>query len=123
MMPHQLTLMIYHNKLPELAARPNTNLTSCNRPALSDSLAGLRGAFKFNIGTDVMSKYVTGTVKWFSAEKGFGFIVNADQTDVFVHHRDIQAEGFRTLNEGQRVEYMEVKGDKGLAAKEVQVIG
>ena len=70
-----------------------------------------------------MSKYVTGTVKWFSAEKGFGFIVNADQTDVFVHHRDIQAEGFRTLNEGQRVEYMEVQGDKGLAAKEVQVIG
>ena len=64
-----------------------------------------------------------GTCKFFNPSKGWGFITNDQGHDVFVHHRDIQAEGFRTLNEGQRVEYMEVQGDKGLAAKEVQVIG
>ena len=69
-----------------------------------------------------MSKYVTGTVKWFDNEKGYGFIVNADDTDVFTHYRDIQGDGYKTLAEGQRVEYMEVQSDKGLAAKEVQVI-
>ena len=67
--------------------------------------------------------YVTGTTKFFDPSKGWGFITNDQGHDVFVHHRDIQAEGFRTLNEGQRVEYKEVQGDKGLAAKEVQVIG
>ena len=69
-----------------------------------------------------MSKYVTGTVKWFNNSTGFGFIINAEQSDVFVHYRDIQGDGYRTLAEGQRVEYMEVQSDKGLAAKEVQVI-
>ena len=60
----------------------------------------------------------TGTVKWFSDEKGFGFITPTDGSkDVFVHHSAIQAEGFRTLREGQQVEFEVVQGQKGPAAE------
>jgi len=55
-----------------------------------------------------------GSVKWFSAEKGYGFITPDDGTkDLFVHHSAIQAEGFRTLNEGEKVEYEVTQGQKG----------
>ena len=59
----------------------------------------------------------SGTVKWFSEEKGFGFLEQDDKgPDVFVHHSVIQAGGYRTLAEGQRVEYEAEKGQKGLRA-------
>jgi CspA family cold shock protein len=61
----------------------------------------------------------TGTVKWFNDAKGFGFIQRADGTDVFVHHSAIQMEGFRTLAEGQKVEFDVVQGQKGPAAERV----
>lgn len=65
----------------------------------------------------------TGTVKWFNAEKGFGFIVRDDgESDVFCHHSAIQAEGFKTLNEGDKVEFDVVKGQKGPAAENVVVV-
>ena len=63
-----------------------------------------------------------GTVKWFSNEKGFGFITREDGDDVFVHHTAIQSEGYRSLTEGQKVEFEVVQGDKGLHASNVNPI-
>jgi CspA family cold shock protein len=62
----------------------------------------------------------TGTVKWFDSKKGFGFIVNADGKDVFVHFSCIEGDGFRALKDGETVEYEETSGDKGLCAKVVR---
>ena len=61
----------------------------------------------------------TGTVKWFNDSKGFGFICRDNGPDVFVHHRAIQGEGFRSLNEDQAVEFEVVKGPKGDQAQNV----
>ena len=61
----------------------------------------------------------TGTVKWFNAEKGYGFITGEDGNDVFVHFSAIQGEGFKTLEEGQTVTYDCIDGDKGLQAANV----
>jgi cold shock protein len=61
-----------------------------------------------------------GTVKWFSNEKGFGFIEReGGEDDVFVHHSAIQMDGYRSLTEGQRVQFEVVQGDKGLQAANV----
>jgi CspA family cold shock protein len=62
----------------------------------------------------------TGTVKWFNDSKGYGFIALEDGSkDVFVHHSAIQGEGFKTLNEGDRVQFDVVQGEKGPAAENV----
>lgn len=64
-----------------------------------------------------------GTVKWFNAEKGFGFIAQADGgADVFVHFTAIQADGYRSLDENQRVEFDIVQGPKGPQADNVRII-
>jgi CspA family cold shock protein len=64
-----------------------------------------------------------GTVKWFSNEKGFGFIERGEgEDDVFVHHSAVQMDGYRSLTEGQRVQFDVVQGDKGLQASNVQPI-
>ena len=60
-----------------------------------------------------------GTVKWFNATKGYGFITRSSGDDVFVHYSAIESEGYRTLNEGQTVEFTLIKGPKGLAASNV----
>ena len=66
----------------------------------------------------------TGRVKWFNDQKGFGFITPDDgQRDCFVHHSAIQADGFRTLTEGAKVEFDIVQGTKGPAAEKVVLIG
>jgi cold shock protein len=61
----------------------------------------------------------TGTVKWFSQEKGYGFIEQEGGADVFVHHSVIQGSGFKTLNEGERVEFDVIEEPKGLKAQNV----
>ncbi len=66
-----------------------------------------------------MSDKVTGTVKWFNSAKGYGFISREGGEDVFVHHSAIQMNGYRSLNEGQRVEFVVERGPKGLQAKDV----
>lgn len=63
-----------------------------------------------------------GTVKWFNDAKGFGFISRAAGDDIFVHHSSVQANGFRSLQEGQTVEFEVVKGPKGLQAEKVTVV-
>ena len=63
-----------------------------------------------------------GTVKWFSDKKGFGFIEQEDGDDVFVHHSAINASGFKTLREGDRVTFDIEQGQKGLAAANVTVV-
>ena len=65
----------------------------------------------------------TGTVKWFNATKGYGFITLDDGRDVFVHYSGIQGMGYRSLEEGQRVELGVVETDKGPQAQDVVVLG
>ncbi|MDL4841076.1 cold shock domain-containing protein [Aquibacillus rhizosphaerae] len=62
---------------------------------------------------------MTGKVKWFNADKGFGFIEREDGDDVFVHFSAIQTEGFKTLDEGQEVEFEIVEGNRGPQASNV----
>jgi cold shock protein len=61
-----------------------------------------------------------GSVKWFSNQKGYGFIETDEHSDVFVHFSEIQIDGFKTLKEGQLVEYELENNDKGLTAKNVK---
>ena len=63
-----------------------------------------------------------GTVKWFNADKGFGFIQQDDGPDVFVHFTAIDSSGYRTLDEGQRVEFTTTQSDKGLQAENVRAV-
>jgi len=64
----------------------------------------------------------TGTVKWFNNEKGYGFIAREGGDDVFVHFSNIQANGYRTLEEGQRVEFDVAPGRKGEEAQNVRIV-
>ena len=69
-----------------------------------------------------MSTKESGTVKWFDNAKGFGFAVNESGEDVFIHYRAIMGEGFKTLAEGQTIEFVQVKSEKGWQAAEVSVL-
>ena len=69
-----------------------------------------------------MSERVLGTVKWFSNEKGYGFIQREEGDDVFVHYSSITAEGFRSLQEGQQVEFSIEDSDKGPQATNVELV-
>ena len=63
-----------------------------------------------------------GTVKWFNSEKGFGFITTEEGNDVFAHFSQINKEGFKTLEEGQEVEFNVVEGAKGLQAENINIL-
>jgi CspA family cold shock protein len=67
-----------------------------------------------------MDERLTGTVKWFNGSKGYGFIARDGGEDVFVHYSAIQGEGFRNLDEGDRVEFVIEQGQKGPAAADVR---
>lgn len=67
-----------------------------------------------------MTKDVTGTVKFFSDSKGYGFITMENNVDVFVHYTQIMTDGFKTLAEGQKVTFDVVKGEKGLQSSNVR---
>jgi cold shock protein len=70
-----------------------------------------------------MAERELGVVKWFNGEKGYGFLARDNgEKDVFVHFSAINAEGFRTLREGQRVEFEVVQGEKGPQAQDVDII-
>jgi CspA family cold shock protein len=69
-----------------------------------------------------MSETVTGTVKWFNETKGFGFIEQASGPDVFAHYSAIQSGGFKTLTEGQKVEFTVTEGKKGPQAENITVV-
>ena len=70
-----------------------------------------------------MSARESGTVKWFNDAKGFGFVSRESGEDVFVHFRAIQSQGFKSLQEGQRVTFTVTQGQKGLQAEDVQTDG
>lgn len=63
-----------------------------------------------------------GTVKWFNNEKGYGFIAQDNGKDVFVHYKAIQGSGYKSLSEGDRVEFNVTQGQKGLQAEDVRVV-
>ncbi|MHC1685578.1 MAG: cold-shock protein [Clostridiaceae bacterium] len=65
---------------------------------------------------------MNGTVKWFNAEKGFGFVTGEDGNDAFAHFSQIKSDGFKSLDENQKVSYDVVKGPKGLQAENITVI-
>ena len=66
-----------------------------------------------------MNERIQGTVKWFNASKGYGFISHEGGEDVFVHYSALQSDGYRTLSENQRVEFTIERGPKGLQASNV----
>ncbi len=73
----------------------------------------------FVLEVDMSDQRVSGTVKWFNDDKGFGFIEREDGKDVFVHHSAISMEGFKTLKEGQKVTMEVTDGEKGPQAENV----
>lgn len=69
-----------------------------------------------------MSERMQGTVKWFNGDKGYGFISTENGPDVFAHYSEIQATGYRSLNEGDRVEFTMTQGQKGPQASAITII-
>jgi CspA family cold shock protein len=69
-----------------------------------------------------MTERETGTVKWFNATKGYGFITRDAGGDVFVHYSAISSQGYRSLEEGQRVQFDVIEGKKGMQAQDVTVV-
>ena len=69
-----------------------------------------------------MAERETGTVKWFNSSKGYGFIQRESGDDVFVHYQSIVGDGYKSLEEGQKVEFTVAQGQKGLQAADVQPV-
>ena len=93
----------------------------CRRAARCRSLSAERAARAGSVH-EKRSTLATGTVKFFNNEKGYGFITREDGDDVFVHFSNIQGSGYKTLDEGQRVEFDIAPGRKGEEAQNVRVL-
>lgn len=70
-----------------------------------------------------MADRETGTIKWFDAKKGYGFISREQGEDIFVHYSAIQGDGYRVLEEGQKVEFEVIQGKKGLESRNLTLLG
>src|SRR5262245_29059624 len=101
------------------AARCSTRIGSCPPSSSSSRSVPERDHDNERIVSNIMT---TGTVKWFNSEKGFGFIARESGDDVFVHFSAIQGDGYRSLEEGQRVEFDVAPGRKGEEAQNVRPI-
>lgn len=88
---------------------------------MNDGLSGASGTFLVTF-LERMHSMEQGTVKWFNGAKGYGFISRQNGEDVFVHFKAIVGDGYRTLNEGDKVQFDVEKGPKGLQAANVQKI-
>jgi len=75
---------------------------------------------RFAASLSVGAAMPIGNVKWFDSKKGFGFIINPEGKDVFVHFTSIEGDGFRSLKDGERVDYEQIQGEKGLLAQHVK---
>jgi len=102
---------------------------SVSRPALRPTIASVPNVVREQVSEPARlreekrdRKLATGTVKFFNAEKGYGFISREDGEDVFVHFSNIQGSGYRTLEEGQRVEFDVAPGRKGEEAQNVRAV-
>jgi CspA family cold shock protein len=105
--------------IPEFQLRQR----NARHSALSEFLRAEKWGLPYEIcregGKSPMSERITGTVKWFNGSKGYGFITRNDGPDVFVHYSAIQADGFRNLEEGDRVEFSVEQSAKGPQASNV----
>lgn len=84
--------------------------------------AGQKNGKKKKQEREIMSERMVGVVKWFNNSKGYGFIQQDKGDDIFVHFRQIRGDGYRTLQEGQQVEFVMVEGQKGLQAEDVAAV-
>ena len=105
------------NKRQSKAKAPGLFLFDC-----SERTKQILNLVSFAIGGKKMSERIIGTVKWFNGTKGYGFISREGGEDVFVHFSAIQGDGYRNLEEGQKVEFAIEKGPKGLQASNVTVV-
>src|SRR5438034_4372823 len=112
-------LMLGIQRRISLYVRPNRSLAALASKA--SNLHSSSDSLQRKLQTkEQINTLETGTVKWFNDAKGFGFISRQSGEDVFVHHTAIQSSGFRSLQEGQSVQFNVVKGPKGLQAENVQ---
>jgi CspA family cold shock protein len=108
--------MLYSHQIVEF----DYEVIACSElPLYSQNTSTLRSAVNQYQGATHMEQ---GTVKWFNDAKGFGFLSRENGEDVFVHHTAIQSNGFRSLQEGQRVQFNVTKGPKGWQAENVTVV-
>ena len=111
-----LRTLTHHSTTP-LSYKPSTTITTIQQRYQSDASISQDTTESSNS----IGKRESGTVKWFDASKGFGFIVREQGEDLFVHFSGIRGTGYRTLEEGQRVDFVVASGHKGPVAQDVQL--